>query len=86
MRLRLVRSRVFWFGVPGLVFLLWGWWDSSRWESSGSVSASSWFCDVMQRQGYVQIDVSRSDLPGPVSHYRARMVKFSGERSIRALG
>jgi hypothetical protein len=28
MRFRLVRSRVFWFGVPGLVFLLWGWWIS----------------------------------------------------------
>ena len=28
MRFRLFRSRVFWFGVPGLVFLLWGWWFS----------------------------------------------------------
>jgi hypothetical protein len=27
-RFRLFRSRAFWFGVPGLVFLLWGWWDS----------------------------------------------------------
>lgn len=28
MRFRLFRSRAFWFGVPGLVFLLWGWWVS----------------------------------------------------------
>lgn len=27
-RFRLFRSRAFWFGVPGLVFLLWGWGDS----------------------------------------------------------
>lgn len=86
MRFRLFRSRAFWFGVPGLVFLLWGWWDSSRWESNGSVSASRWFCDLMQRRGYVQIDVSRSDSPGSVSHHRARMVKFSGERSPLAPG
>ena len=25
MRFRLFRSRAFWFGVPGLVFLLWAW-------------------------------------------------------------
>jgi len=24
------RSRLFWFGLPGLAFLLWGWWDSWR--------------------------------------------------------
>lgn len=28
MRFRWFRSRVFWFGVPGLVGLLWGWWIS----------------------------------------------------------
>ena len=28
MRFRLFRSRAFWFGVPGLVFLLCGWWMS----------------------------------------------------------
>ena len=27
-KFRLFRSRAFWFGVPGLVFLLWGWWVS----------------------------------------------------------
>jgi hypothetical protein len=28
MRFRLLSSRAFWFGVPGLVFLLWAWWLS----------------------------------------------------------
>ena len=27
------RSRLFWLGVPGLVFLLWVWWDSGRYDS-----------------------------------------------------
>jgi len=27
------RSRLFWLGVPGLVFLLWVWWDSGKWDS-----------------------------------------------------
>ncbi|MEK7951675.1 hypothetical protein [Luteolibacter soli] len=27
------RSRLFWYGVPGLVFLLWVWWDSGGWNS-----------------------------------------------------
>jgi len=30
------RSRLFWLGVPGLVFLLWVWWDSGKWASSVS--------------------------------------------------
>ncbi len=25
------RSLLFWLGLPGLVFLLWVWWDSGRW-------------------------------------------------------
>lgn len=28
MRFRWFRSRAFWFGVPGLVFLIWAWWVS----------------------------------------------------------
>jgi len=35
MRFRLFRSRAFWFGVPGLVFLLWGWWIS-MWDYYGA--------------------------------------------------
>ncbi len=38
-RFHLFRSRAFWFGLPGLVFLLWGWWVSmghfSRAECGG---------------------------------------------------
>jgi hypothetical protein len=29
----LYRSRLFWLGVPGLVFLLWVWWDSGGYVS-----------------------------------------------------
>jgi hypothetical protein len=39
-RFRLLRSRAFWFGVPGLVFLLWAWWVSIRHISSVGVGAS----------------------------------------------
>ncbi|MEK7951667.1 hypothetical protein [Luteolibacter soli] len=27
------KSRLFWCGVPGLVFLVWAWWDSGGYES-----------------------------------------------------
>jgi hypothetical protein len=36
MRFRLFRSRAFWFGVPGLVFLVWGWWMSMGHQSGAS--------------------------------------------------
>ena len=35
-RFRLLRSRAFWFGVPGLVFLLWAW-SISRTHYSGAL-------------------------------------------------
>ncbi len=38
------RSRLFWLGLPGLVFLLWGWWLSmGYWSSVGFAgSRNSW--------------------------------------------
>ena len=32
------RSRLFWLGVPGLVFLLWLWWDSMHFSTAISVA------------------------------------------------
>ena len=43
MKFRLFRSRAFWFGVPGLVFLLWGWWISmGHWSGAGFDGARFW--------------------------------------------
>ena len=39
---RFYKSRLFWLGVPGLVFLLWVWWDSGRYESSVYWSEKKW--------------------------------------------
>lgn len=37
------RSRLFWLGLPGLVFLLWGWWISTGNLSwTGFLGAGSW--------------------------------------------
>jgi len=33
MRFRFSRSLIFWLGLPGLIFLLWAWWDSYHWRS-----------------------------------------------------
>ena len=78
MRFRLFRSRGFWFGLPGLVFLLWAWGDSSRWESNCSVSAGRWYGYLSQRQGYLQIEVIRGDPPVPVTFWVERSTRASG--------
>ena len=37
------RSRLFWLGLPGLVFLLWGWWLSTgHWSEVGSEAGIYW--------------------------------------------
>ena len=33
------RSRLFWLGIPGLLFLLWGWWDSGMHYSQFTAAA-----------------------------------------------
>lgn len=52
MRFRLFRSRAFWFGVPGLVFLLWGWWVA-RSHESGVGFWGPRFCGIGQMGGRV---------------------------------
>ncbi len=37
------RSRLFWLGLPGLVFLLWGWWLSTgHWSGAGFAEPRAW--------------------------------------------
>ncbi len=45
------RSRLFWLGLPGLVFLLWGWWMSMGYFSGMMVGHGSLF--VMQAKASI---------------------------------
>ena len=62
MRFRLFRSRAFWFGVPGLVFLLWGWWVSMGHQSvamfKGTGVGGSWGIGQMGGEVYVVWDAA----------------------------
>ena len=44
------KSRLFWLGVPGLVFLLWVWWDSGGYFSAVSYDRTpeTWFVGVSE--------------------------------------
>ncbi len=78
MRFRLFRSRVFWFGVPGLVFLLWGWADSAKSEFKGHVTAGTWFVHLTQGAGYLQLQFTRGGLASPWSSSAQRVPRVSG--------
>lgn len=57
MRFRLFRSRAFWFGVPGWVFLLWGWWLSTGHLSrAGFGGERPWEIGLSGGEAYVQWD------------------------------
>ena len=46
------RSRLFWLGLPGLVFLLWGWWLSmGNWSAASSRGSLGW--GIAQSKGEV---------------------------------
>lgn len=51
MRFRLFRSRAFWFGVPGLVFLLWAWGDSMTHAFSLNSDGSAYGVDLFHLNG-----------------------------------
>jgi hypothetical protein len=59
MRFRLFRSRAFWFGVPGLLFLLWGWVDSVKMKSS-CWGGRHWSVHLAQYENYLQLQLSRA--------------------------
>ena len=48
-------SRLFWLGVPGLVFLLWGWWDSERHYTELSWMKPRSFVAGFQHRGRVAV-------------------------------
>jgi hypothetical protein len=58
-RFRLHRSRAFWFGVPGLLFLLWAWVDSVKMKSSWW-SGRHWSAHLAQYENYLQLQLSRT--------------------------
>ncbi|MEK7951666.1 hypothetical protein [Luteolibacter soli] len=60
------KSRLFWCGVPGLVFLLWVWWDSGRHYSEVTWYRGSEERDVRVYRGVVEWRsvVQRLFIPG----------------------
>lgn len=78
MPFRLFRSRAFWFGVPGLLFLLWAWGDSAKSEFTGHVSKGAWFVHLTQGPSYLQLQVTRG-VPGlPLDLSARRVPRVSG--------
>lgn len=72
MRFRLFRSRAFGFGVPGLVFLLWAWADSGRFESTLIAAKDQRFISFSQEPGYFRIQSSLYDKVLPTAVTRTR--------------
>lgn len=61
-RFRLFRSKAFWFGVPGLVGLLWGWWISMGHISTAAVGQTRYWW-IAQPAGEVLVSWDTSGLP-----------------------
>ncbi|MEK7949788.1 hypothetical protein [Luteolibacter soli] len=72
MRFHLFRSRAFWFGMPGLVFLLWAWVDSGKYDSTLIAAKGQRFVSVSQQFGYLQIQDSLYDKLLPTGVTRTR--------------
>jgi hypothetical protein len=83
-RFRLFRSRAFWFGVPGLVGLLWGWWVSmGYWSWVGLGGTESWGIGQMGGQVFIVWNVDRGPewgdfraLHWKISGYEARIERY----------
>ena len=68
MRFRLFRSRAFWLGVPGLVFLVWGWWVSMGHVSEiGFTGPSRWW--IAQNTGEVNVSWHSGEWPDRANFY-----------------
>jgi hypothetical protein len=76
------RSRLFWLGVPGLVFLLWVWWDSGGYASHASWQSGREIRQVEVDRGCVvwmtTVDL-RSAVPVPVEPFHAGRYELKEE-------
>lgn len=77
MRFRLFRSRAFWFGVPGLMFLLWAWADSGKSESQLITAKDYRFISFSQEHGYFRVQSSLYDRVLPTDVIRTRKPRAS---------
>ena len=85
MRFRLFRSRAFWFGVPGMVFLFWGWWLSMGHKSEmGRMGTSPWRLGQSAGEVYAWWDSARGlDLRNvEVWHYKLPAANARGSRNL----
>ena len=58
------RSRLFWLGLPGLVFMLWAWGDSTRHVSSLSWASNVWGFYARTWGNSLELDLYHSVYPG----------------------
>ncbi|MCW1926549.1 hypothetical protein OKA05_28615 [Luteolibacter arcticus] len=70
------RSRHFWLGVPGLVFLLWAWWDSG-----GYMSTVEWNWNGGKREHLVWVAVGDVTWQCTTHQERSAGVNFSTRRN-----
>jgi hypothetical protein len=79
---RFYRSRLFWLGVPGLVFLVWGWWDSGGYTSHVSWQSGREIRQLEVNRGCVvwmtTVDL-RSAVPVPGEPFHAGRYELKGE-------
>jgi hypothetical protein len=77
------RSRLFWLGLPGLVFLLWTWWDSGQHFSGVTWQRPSETIEINVAAGrlcmvsYRDPDEGAGQLPAPVQYSVDRRVMIT---------
>lgn len=84
------RSRLFWLGLPGLVFLLWTWWDSGQHFSGVTRQRPSETLEINVAAGrlcmvsYRDLDEGAGHPPAPVQYnVDRRVITASHEAGAR---
>ena len=77
------KSRLFWLGLPGLVFLLWVWWDSGGCRSSALWTRADRWSAVLVNEGRLQW--TESKVPASMQPYLSTAEPFSFERTERSV-
>jgi hypothetical protein len=74
------RSRLFWLGLPGLVFLIWTWWDSGQhfagltWQRRSETMEINVAAGRLCMVSYRDLDEGAGQLPAPVQYNVERRV------------
>jgi len=76
------RTRRFWLGLPVLLFLIWAWWDSTRFMSVLYFQLPGYSCNLVSLKGSAGCTCNRNQSPSRMDSWQFHHTPLSEVRYV----